>query len=250
LRKRRANYIDTYIEINTLKIPLRIHIEVRSTIRISLGKDNVLLRIPIYAAVNLEEHLNTAKTWLTEISDENPDVLKKYDYGVFKHKVEIFILGRDKYEILLNDSLVKNLGEIKISGHTVNIWLPTKIDEFEKKIMARNLLSKIFARKYKKFVEERIKYWNELHFKKEIKSVTLRYNSSNWGSCSTTTKINISTRALLLPLEIFDYVIIHELSHLVEMNHSQKFWKVVEKVMPDYKKAENYLKEKTSDLDF
>ena len=100
------------------------------------------------------------------------------------------------------------------------ILVPNGIDDFDKRVMARNLISKLMACKYKKLVEERIKYWNDRYFQKDVKGVTLRYNSTNWGSCSTTSKINISTRSLLLPMEVFDYILVHELSHLVEMNHS------------------------------
>ncbi|MBK7912488.1 MAG: M48 family metallopeptidase [Saprospiraceae bacterium] len=54
--------------------------------------------------------------------------------------------------------------------------------------------------------------------------------------------INLSSRLLLTPQFITDYIIVHELAHLVHMNHSAAYWKVVEKVMPEYQKAEAWLK--------
>ncbi|MBK7360391.1 MAG: M48 family metallopeptidase [Saprospiraceae bacterium] len=79
-------------------------------------------------------------------------------------------------------------------------------------------------------------------FKKEVKQVRLKLNLSNWGSCSTKKTINLSSRLLLTPQFITDYIIVHELAHLVHMNHSAAYWKVVEKVMPEYQKAEAWLK--------
>jgi predicted metal-dependent hydrolase len=68
-----------------------------------------------------------------------------------------------------------------------------------------------------------------MYFQKPIKSVNLKYNLSNWGSCSTKGNINLSTRLLFAPDDVIDYVIIHELAHLLEMNHSPHFWAIVKR---------------------
>ena len=57
-----------------------------------------------------------------------------------------------------------------------------------------------------------------------IKGIFLKYNHSNWGSCSHNGNINLSTRLLFAPEAVQDYVIVHELAHLVEPNHSDRFW--------------------------
>ena len=70
----------------------------------------------------------------------------------------------------------------------------------------------------------------------------MKYNHSNWGSCSSKGNINLSTRLLFAPDDVIDYVIIHELAHRIEMNHSPRFWKLVSDAMPDYKEKEKWLK--------
>ncbi|MFP4370503.1 MAG: M48 family metallopeptidase [Candidatus Kapaibacterium sp.] len=67
---------------------------------------------------------------------------------------------------------------------------------------------------------------------------------TRWGSCSTRGNINYSWKLILLPVPLIDYVIIHELAHLIEHNHSRDFWAIVEKIYPDYKKARKWIKEK------
>jgi predicted metal-dependent hydrolase len=250
LRKKKVNYTDTYVVIGEYKVPLRIHIERRSTIRIAVGKDNVLLRVPLFASTNLLTHIKTAEEWLTGISESQPELLEKYHVSKYELRTGLQLLGKDQYILKLEVSDSQDLGEIKLSNTDLVIKIPSSIDEFEKRIMVRNLLSKLFAKRYKKFVEERVRFWNERFFQKNVKSVTLRYNSTNWGSCSTTGKINISTRSLLLPLDVFDYILVHELSHLVEMNHSDRFWNVVKKVMPNYETAEKWIRDNASKLDF
>ena len=76
------------------------------------------------------------------------------------------------------------------------------------------------------------------------------FNSSNWGSCSSNKIINLSTRLLFAPPEVIDYVIIHELAHLVEANHSKRFWDLVASKMPNYKEQEQWLKTHGRHLDF
>ncbi|MEM3445727.1 MAG: SprT family zinc-dependent metalloprotease [Thermoplasmata archaeon] len=66
---------------------------------------------------------------------------------------------------------------------------------------------------------------------------------TRFGSCSSKGYINLSWRLVLAPPEIIDYVIVHELAHLKEPNHSKKFWVVVEKFIPDYKARKKWLKE-------
>ncbi|MEG1781109.1 MAG: M48 family metallopeptidase, partial [Clostridium sp.] len=63
------------------------------------------------------------------------------------------------------------------------------------------------------------------------------------GSCSAKGNLNFNWKLFLMPPEILDYVLVHELAHRIEMNHSDRFWKQVEKIIPDYKERRRWLKE-------
>ncbi|MST81854.1 M48 family metallopeptidase [Lachnospiraceae bacterium Oil+RF-744-WCA-WT-13] len=76
--------------------------------------------------------------------------------------------------------------------------------------------------------------------------VTIRNQKTLWGSCSSKGNLNFNCLLMLAPREVQDYVIVHELSHRKEMNHSPKFWEEVEKVLPDYKRRRNWLRENGS----
>lgn len=75
----------------------------------------------------------------------------------------------------------------------------------------------------------------------EIKRVAVRDQSSRWGSCSTTGVLSFSWRLILAPRDVLSYLAAHEVAHLVEMNHSARFWRLVQKLCPDHERAKLWL---------
>lgn len=73
--------------------------------------------------------------------------------------------------------------------------------------------------------------------------ISVRSQRTRWGSCSSKGNLNFNCLLALVPPEVFDYVAVHELCHLKQMNHSPAFWAEVEKVLPDYKTQKYWLKE-------
>lgn len=73
--------------------------------------------------------------------------------------------------------------------------------------------------------------------------ITIRNQKTRWGSCSSKGNLNFNCLLMLTPPEIIDYVVVHELCHRKEMNHSKSFWSEVEKVLPNYRESLRWLKE-------
>lgn len=72
--------------------------------------------------------------------------------------------------------------------------------------------------------------------------ITIRNQKTRWGSCSSDGNLNFNCLLMLTPPEVIDYVVVHELCHRLEMNHSRYFWEEVERVLPDYKIRRKWLK--------
>lgn len=90
-------------------------------------------------------------------------------------------------------------------------------------------------------VHLKIAVWNE-HYKHPIKKVFIKNQKTRWGSCSSKGNLNFSYRIVYLPEELQDYLIVHELCHLKEFNHSKNFWALVGETIPDYESRRAALK--------
>lgn len=103
-------------------------------------------------------------------------------------------------------------------------------------------------REYKKHKEEtlslvasRLAHFNTI-YGFSWKTVRIKNTSSRWGSCSKKGNLNFNYRLLFLPPEYADYVVVHELCHLKELNHSPAFWRLVEKTIPHYQELRNTIR--------
>ncbi len=96
------------------------------------------------------------------------------------------------------------------------------------------------------FVQERIKHFNQ-HYQFQINKISVKPHRSLWGSCSRRKNLNFNSRIILLTPQQADYIIVHELCHLKEFNHSKKFWELVAQTIPDFKSIRRELKDYSMD---
>lgn len=101
----------------------------------------------------------------------------------------------------------------------------------------------IFKEKALTIVENRVKYFNTF-YNFTYKNISIKNQKTRWGSCSSQKNLNFNYRLILLEPELLDYVVVHELCHLQEMNHGPKFWNLVAQTMPEYKKYHIALRKK------
>ncbi len=76
-----------------------------------------------------------------------------------------------------------------------------------------------------------------------VKGVRITDAKERWGSCNVSGKLNFAWRLVMAPPDVIDYVVVHELAHLVEMNHSRRFWERVGRILPDYTARRKWLRE-------
>lgn len=104
----------------------------------------------------------------------------------------------------------------------------------------RQRLKKFYFASCKKVVLERITGYQR-QLKLTPKSIEIVESATKWGSCSASKQLTFNYRLAMAPVEVIDYVIVHELCHLKHMNHDRSFWRLIGSIMPDYKEKEVFL---------
>ena len=97
------------------------------------------------------------------------------------------------------------------------------------------------------YIPERVKYFAP-QVGVSYGRITIRNQKTRWGSCSSKGNLNFNCLLMLMPAEIQDYVVVHELCHRLEMNHSKAFWGRVEEILPDYKARRKWLKDHGAEI--
>jgi len=243
--------INQTIHIEGKEVPFKIFVERRKSVRVSFGKSAINLRMPSSLSNGAkEEHYKKAVEWVRKRALKNPSVLLPYELEDYDQKKILFIYGKELALDIEYQDRKTGRGGYDPKTESIKLIIPNDIIGADKNKMIKQLLSRVSTQMFLPEITKKVHEINDKCFHKNIKSVNLKYNSSNWGSCSSANNVNLSTRLLFAPKDVIDYVIIHELAHLYEMNHSKKFWDIVSQVMPDYKEKEKWLSEHGRLCDF
>ncbi|MDD2251326.1 MAG: M48 family metallopeptidase, partial [Candidatus Cloacimonetes bacterium] len=117
-----------------------------------------------------------------------------------------------------------------------------------RKQVVKETLIKWYRQCFTEVVEERIEKYS-LYLSVSPRKVVVKDQKTRWGSCSEKGNINLNWRLVMAPIEIIDYVVVHELCHLRIMNHSKDFWNLIESILPNYRESRGWLKVNGSSLE-
>ena len=161
----------------------------------------------------------------------------------------ISIQIRSSDEIIIRAPLRMPMRDIQSFIDRNKGWIDINLKKFEKREEDLKSISPLtemeiqeLIENAKRVIKQRVDYYAPI-VGVDYGRITIRNQKTRWGSCSSKGNLNFNVALMRMPLEVLDYVVVHELCHRIEMNHSPRFWKEVERIIPDYKKHEKYLKE-------
>jgi predicted metal-dependent hydrolase len=231
-----------FLEINGIKYLVKIHYESRSNSRVSIRRTAINIRIPSFlSSAKKNEQLEKMKTWAKNKIMKNPEKFRLKPQKEYKNG-DILKIGDEEFALRIEFKDKKG-SSARSMGNIIKLSVSNNLSKGEQNDHISSLISRCMAYKRLPKLQEKIYELNEKHFNRKINKIFFKHNKSNWGSCSKAGNINISTRLLFAPDEVLEYVCIHELVHLIEQNHSNRFWMLVETTMPDYMEKEKWLKE-------
>jgi len=228
--------------IDDVHVPIKIKKEYRRNIRYSITGKSINVLIPKgLIGHSVESVVAEVKDWATMEFKKKPSLLNRFRVIIYKNGEFIKVFGQD-FQLLIFMENRKGLSGKMATGNYIEIRAPQDAEQHLLHAAIGKLLSRVLSAHFHKDIVDRVQTFNQQFFQETIYTIRLKNNQSNWGSCSSKRNINLSSKLLLAPTPVLDYVIVHELAHLKEMNHSPKFWKIVRDIMPDYEKKEEWLK--------
>lgn len=144
----------------------------------------------------------------------------------------------EKIKLYIRQKDIKH-AKANIVGDSIIVFINNE-DSSSKKLI-KEAITKCYKKNFREIVTEGVDEYNK-HYNFKYNRIALKDNKTNWGSCSSKGNLNFNWRLIMAPMEILDYVVIHEVCHLKEQNHAEGFWKLVEEQCPDYKVKRKWLK--------
>ena len=197
-----------------------------------MSTKNMYLRVKDDLKIYVTTNTFTPNWEIQRFINNNIDAVSKIisKMEVKKEKKEKFFYLGKEYDVIRTSASGINLGENKV---------------FINKELTKEDIDKWYKKEAERIFEEHLENAYKI-FSRKIPhpSLTLRKMTTRWGVCNTKTKrVTLNLELIKMPLYCLDYVINHELSHLIYANHSREFWAVVEENFPEYKKVRKYMKE-------
>lgn len=203
--------------------------EKRKTLSIVIDKEGEMhIRAPKnLPLIDILDFIKNKSKWIETKQTEIKNSLKQNDI-FFKYEKFVY-LGKIYNPVFINTNF-----EISINGN--NIFIPDKMQAKKEQYVGKWLKNKALE-----IIENRVLYLSA-NYNLSFNNLYLINAKCKWGTCSSTKEIGFNWRLIMLNPKLIDYTIIHELAHLIELNHSEKFWNVVKTILPDFKERKEELK--------
>ncbi len=153
---------------------------------------------------------------------------------------ELFYLVGNPYPLVIKETPFSDAAYIVFKDEQIQISTPYKDPDFIREVMLD-----FYMKNAQQILPGRVEAYNE-YLKLPVNKIVVKEQKTRWGSCTARGNINLNWKLVMADVKIIDYVVVHELCHFYEMNHSDAFWRNVGRILPDYKERRQWLKDNTA----
>lgn len=225
------------------KRTIGITLEVNGRIQVSAPRRTTYTEI--------KDFLARHSVWIENNLAKYKAIREKYPRKEYREGEKFIFLGENKRLRFMPGNGAKVRVEVKETDLVVSIpfkeWIT--FDSHQPHPELANPVRAFYAEAGRNILSTRLRHFSE-RMGLVPSSVCFRSQKTRWGSCSASGRISLNWRLVVAPLEVIDYVIVHELSHLVHYNHSMAFWNLVATEIPDHEAKRKWLRENQYEADF
>ncbi|MCL5290679.1 MAG: M48 family metallopeptidase [Bacillota bacterium] len=208
-------------------------------LKISPEKGLEVVVPPKYPLVSLEPLLKSRESWILQKLDLMNQRARQRKENSLAERQAVSFLGKSYRLVTV---FQEGPPVVDLVGDKILVMLPQA-----HKDKVRQVLESWLRHQARDIILERVEMVRR-KLRINYNQVFIKDQKTRWGSCSSQGNLNFNFRLVMAPLPVIDYLVAHEMAHLVEMNHSKKFWSLVESICPEYKKHRQWLKDHGAEL--
>ena len=203
----------------------------RKTLALEINKNaDLIVRAPaLFPLKMIQAFVSEKQNWIRAKQDQQRQKLAESRQKSFQNGESFLFLG-ERYELMIREQYAAKFtfqkGFVMCASVAHN---------------SEALLTNWYHQEAQKKLLQRVSHYAQSH-DLEYNEIKITRAKKRWGSCSSQKNLNFSWRLIMAPLEVIDYVVVHELAHTKEMNHSKRFWDLVEALYPRYQMPKKWLK--------
>lgn len=211
-------------------------------ISIRITPDKVRVSAPARATKReILAFIDKNSQWILENWLKLQETILRPSLRYYETGVKVPYLGTD-LEVRITETEQKMTKlRYETESASLNIAIPQGISNEQKQEAIRGILEKWYKQKARSIFQEKLNAWSVVMGLK-YNQFRLKEQKTRWGSCSSLGNINLNWRAVMAPESVIDYLVIHELSHLRYLNHSQDFWSFVARYCPEHGAKKKWLR--------
>lgn len=219
----------------------------RKTLELSINeKKEIVIKAPNNCSNEyIHRFLQDRQQWIAKSLEEIENRISNRVYLEFKTGERLYYLGKS-YPLVVEEERSNRIGAGFEEGE-FRLVIPAYLKGEARKEAAKDIILQLYRKMAKNILKERTNLYSRL-IGVTVNRIFIKEHKTLWGSCSSKNNINYNWKLVMAPLEVLDYVVVHELCHIIHRNHSRDYWLQVEKYMPEYKKWVKWLKENGSSL--